>query len=659
MKLFVAILSALAVFLAPLLAQAPVQSQMLLGRDVAWRKQSGEWTIAEGSAAASASGTLSEYAASSGVSLKGRWLSVRVALEGDSAKAGLWLAGLRDEKGDLVRLTIDATSGVISNGRGRSVAALPSGAVDKPLDFVLKFSGDAMSIHFGGAEIGGFKVSFEDANPTPSLFVERGRATFSDFIVGGEPAKALVMQAAPVRLPVVAKAVVVADFAVDFSEAKMTALKSEWRAYFGVHAETAPGPWKTVRQFDGPSSGLPLKPLAPGKRLDGPFNGTPVEMDLAWFRDTQKRTSLGLDRNLPMIVGNDMDAVFIAPWRTILGKTLQDQIWALMKLAYSASPGVEKRLFFQWGDDINMQRLGTLPIAKLIQATPHHGMSYKRLANQPADAIAYAENFFAPAVEAVRKASSDVFGEPGRIPVMIGSCSRAGLDENRDWFRTVLEHSIAGEMAPSLRGKRVIDLVDYITVNHPFADAQDTKTLQALWNSYGKRVKGLWITEEFGSVGRISAHLTNRVALFFQWVAANDLDAQQARMIWDFVARKRGSDDCVGLMLQLAESMNGALRFGMDANETGTLYRISAGAGRLLIVYTPVEKKGVRAIPVGQLAIEVGEDRAKNPWLARLVAGSVRQGVNDVIPIRVDGSRLLITPKATTSAPWAVLVETP
>ena len=39
-----------------------------------------------------------------------------------------------------------------------------------------------------------------------------------------------------------------------------------------------------------------------------------------------------------------------------------------------------------------------------------------------------------------------------------------------------VDHIIMGDLAPSLKDKRVIDLVDYLTVNHPFADAADTNT---------------------------------------------------------------------------------------------------------------------------------------------------------------------------------------
>ncbi len=671
MKSVIAILTALAAFLSPLRSQEPaiapksVAPQILLAEGFAWQKRNGEWKVSGETVTSSATGTLSEYAAASGISLKGRWLSIRIALEGEAARAGFWLAGLRDEKGDLVRLALDSTSGRITNGRGRTIATLPTGAFEKPVELLLKFSADTMALHFAGAQIGELRVSFEDAKATPSLFVERGTATFSELLLGGSPEKPPIMKRpVPVRPPLApkapAKAVATAGLLLDFTEEKLTALPAQWQQYFGIHFETAPGPWKTVRQFDGPAFGLPLKSVLPGKTLEGPFNHAPVEMSLSWFRDYQKRTSLGLDKNLAVIAQNDIDAIYIAPWRSILGKTQQDQIWALLKLAYGSSTGAEKRLFFQWGDDINLQGLGTSPDVKIIQAVPRHGLTYKKNANRPEDAVAYAENYFAPAVEALHKASSDVFGEPLRIPVLIGSCSRAGVEANRDWFRSVLDHSITGEFAPSLKGQKVIDLVDYLTVNHPFADAADTKGLQSLWNTYGKQVRGLWITEEFGNVGRGPMHVLNRIALFFEWVAANKLDATQARLIWDFAARKRASDECVGLMIRLAEAMKGELRFGMEATDSGTFYRISAGGGRLIVIFIPTtDRKVTRLARVGEIALEVGEARANNPWVARMLSNSLRTVPDEIIPIRAEGSRLFITPNAVTIAQWAVLLETP
>jgi hypothetical protein len=664
MNLAAAIVSAFAILAAPLCAQSPASARrtspprLLLETPDSWRIQSGTWKPAEGTVTGTAGETLSEYAASSALPLKGRWLSLRMEISGEAAKAGLWLAGLRDDKSELVRLTFDTTSGKITNGRGHTIATLPAGTLGKPIDLLLNFSADSMRLRVNNEQPADLAVTYDEAQITPSLFVERGSAVFSTMVLGIDEIAPIKPTAPPPKAA--AKPVATLGLSADFSPDKMTVIKDGWKDYFGMQSVSAAGPWKTVRQFDGPSTALPTKTPAGGKVLTGPFNGTPVEMDLSWFREPLKRNSLGLDRNLPVVLGADLTAIYIAPWRSMLGKLQQDQIWALLKLAYGSDPRTEKRLLFQWGDDINSQRLGTDTDTRIVKATPRNGSGYVRNANQPADAASYAENYFAPAVEAVRAASKSVFGEEQRIPVLIGSCARAGLEANRDWFRSVLEHTIEGELAPTLKGRKIIDLVDYLTVNHPFADAPNTKALQALWNTYGKRVKGLWITEEFGNVANSPAQVMIRAALFLEWVSANDLDSQQARLIWNFGSRNPFKDDSTELARRLAETMTGSLRFAMETKDFGTIYRISSGENKLLLFYTPTtERKQMRSTKTGDISIEIGEDRAKEPWIARFVANSSRRAVDEVIPIRKDRTRLVITPNATGAGSWAILLEAP
>ncbi|MEK0450266.1 MAG: hypothetical protein RL088_2534 [Verrucomicrobiota bacterium] len=664
MQFAAAIITALAILVAPLCAQSPAPARrsspprLLLDTPDSWRVQSGTWKPADGTVTGTAGETLSEYAAVSAMPLKGRWLSLRMEISGDSAKAGLWFAGLRDDKSELVRLTLDTTSGNITNGRGRTIATLPAGTLGKPVDLLLNFSANAMRLRVNNEQVAELAITYDEPHITPSLFVERGTTVFSTMVLGIDEAAPLTAPAAPPK--VIAKPIATLGLSADFTPEKMTAIKDGWRDYFGMQSVSAAGPWKTVRQFDGPATSLPSKAPAGGQVLAGPFNGTPVEMDLSWFRDPLRRTSLGLDRNLPVILGADLTAIYVAPWRSMLGKLQQDQIWALMKLAYGSDPKTEKRLLFQWGDDINSQRLGTDTDARTIKATPRNGLGYVRNSNQPADAASYAENYFAPAVEAVRAASRSVFGDERSIPVLIGSCARAGLEANRDWFRSVLEHTIEGELAPTLKGRKVIDLVDYLTVNHPFADAPDTKSLQALWNTYGKRVKGLWVTEEFGNIGHSPAQVINRAALFLEWVSANDLDSQQTRLIWNFASRNAFKDDSTELARRLAETMTENLRFAMDTKDFGTLYRVASGENKLLLLYTPTsERKQMRATKTGDISIEVGEDRAKAPWVARFLVNSSRRAVDEVIPIRKEGTRLVITPNTIGIGSWAILIETP
>jgi hypothetical protein len=152
----------------------------------------------------------------------------------------------------------------------------------------------------------------------------------------------------------------------------------------------------------------------------------------------------------------------------------------------------------------------------------------------------------------------------------------------------------------------------------------------------------------------------SRIGLFFEWVAANNLDAQQTRMIWNFPAWKRPTDDSSSLFLKLSESMNGAIRFGSEAKDSGTIYRISSGENRLLIIFIPTtERRGIRPQPVGEIAAELGKEQAAKPWVARVIQSTGRRNPNDVLPVRTEDSRVFFTPTATTASGWAVMLELP
>src|SRR5215212_8567147 len=78
----------------------------LLSPEFKWQTQSGVWQSDPdtGSAHCASDGTLAEYAAATGVQLTGHWLSLRVSLSGSAPKAGVWFAGVRDSRGELLRL---------------------------------------------------------------------------------------------------------------------------------------------------------------------------------------------------------------------------------------------------------------------------------------------------------------------------------------------------------------------------------------------------------------------------------------------------------------------------------------------------------------------------------------------------------------------------
>jgi hypothetical protein len=673
-----------------------------------WQSQSGAWKADPdaGTATCTSDGTLAEYAATNGIALPGHWLAVRAQLTGPTAKAGLWLAGIRDTKGDPLRIAFDSAAGGLVGGRGEPIAALPNDAFTKSIEVVLNFAPDKVTVHHAGQQLAEIAVTFDEQQATPSLFVERGEAAFTDLLLSGDPVPVAPKPAPPANViplsPPVAKAPVPAPPAVspsplppapvpppaaatavtwtfDFTPEKLTALKSGWNDYFGVHFETAAGPWKMVRQFDGPEFGIPGQGRHTGdvKQFPGPFAQVPVDLSLADFRDWKRKDARNLDENLAALVRDDRQALWIAPWAGPIQKLEQDHIYALMKLTYGANPGAEGRLFFQWGDSLNDAHYGTTTSARRIYSAPSGSTRLGRGPNTPGDLVACAENYLAPAIEAVRFASSEIYQDPRRIPIVAGSCAAAADMENRAWYGQLFDRVLEGTSAPSLKGRRLASVVDYLAVNYPLHEAGNDAPLQELWDRFcavppnakpsaddnETRPRGLWVTEEYGPAYRGPGTLLTRAARFLNWTARNQLDAQQTRLLWYISTKQRGGEETMDAVRTLGQSFGaGALRLSVEDLGDSRLTRIAAGDGRMLIVHQPwVIRRGRRPTPVGDIALTVTEAQAARPWVARLYQDISRRPPPEgaAFPVRREANRLILTVSATMQEPWAVLVETP
>lgn len=628
--------------------------------DVAsWQQQSGTWEVSGGSAKGTANETVGELAAVRGARMPDRWLSFKVALTGDAVKAGVLFAGIRDSRGEILRFSVEQASASLTNGRGKMIAAL--GEMQPAVELLVKFSPEKVTVHQAGAQLAEIPVTYAEEQATISWFVERGTAQFSDVLLGNVPAAGSLAATPPVPVkggrPQVGKKV--ESLSLDLPAAKAMTLKGDWNEYFGVHFETEVGPWKMVRQFDGPEFGYPPKGRHSGdiKTYPGPFAGQPVELSLADYRDWKRKDARGLDEDLKSLIEQDRAGLYIAPWVSTFTTEQQDAVWALMKAVYGANVGAEGRVFFQWGDDINFRKLGTVTSTRVLSSSPRGGASPARGANQAADAVAYAENYFAPAVEATRRASAEIYRDERHIPILIGSCARASQGENRQWYSKVLGHELAGTSAPSLKGKKVIELTDYLTVNYPFFGVHDALALQELWEQYGAKVKGLWVTEEFGSTSRSTSVFLERLCLFLEWAATNQLDAQQTRLFWNLPARgdEKGND----LPRRLGTVFGGGpLQVARVEAGTSRIYRISAGDGKVLFVHLPpAEKRGKRTSYEVTLTPPAGmEDRV---WEATYISSKDRQNTLSpgvAVPIDKKDGKLVPAIDGTTQEAWALLM---
>lgn len=115
----------------------------------------------------------------------------------------------------------------------------------------------------------------------------------------------------------------------------------------------------------------------------------------------------------------------------------------------------------------------------------------------------YIEWGFAPAAEAIRQVSQDLYDEPDRIQLMSGDVANTSTADTQSWMRRMLTDPILGDTAPTLAGKRIIDLVDYVGVHYIVKGPFWRQYMNYLYNDYVKTglIKGIWSTEEMGGGG--------------------------------------------------------------------------------------------------------------------------------------------------------------
>jgi|GEM_PF-2101026 len=165
----------------------------------------------------------------------------------------------------------------------------------------------------------------------------------------------------------------------------------------------------------------------------------------------------------------------------------------------------------------------------------------RRLGGTPNDDFIipyYAEYFLAPTVEALDRASREVFGQPGRIHIVLGSLAGAGSPGAGPWLDKLLAYRLKGTYAPGLKGRTVSELVEIIAVHYLLSYPGDNwrrvlDIIQDKWVGQG-RIKGIWSTEEIGrrrGIAGFGASTAARVmARFVDWTAQHGLAPEYGKV---------------------------------------------------------------------------------------------------------------------------------
>lgn len=130
----------------------------------------------------------------------------------------------------------------------------------------------------------------------------------------------------------------------------------------------------------------------------------------------------------------------------------------------------------------------------------------------------FVEYFLAPAIEGINEAKANSTN-PDRIKVMLGSIANAHRDSAFNmWLPILWNYTVQGEFAPKLKGKKVSELVDGITIHYVLTEKSDLKLLERYYNLYGKQNKIVFTTEELGGHSYLGLGATTGIMIFARYM---------------------------------------------------------------------------------------------------------------------------------------------
>ncbi|MBC2603976.1 hypothetical protein [Puniceicoccus vermicola] len=148
-------------------------------------------------------------------------------------------------------------------------------------------------------------------------------------------------------------------------------------------------------------------------------------------------------------------------------------------------------IYWEIGNEVNSSNrfsLRDITDGEHVRGHPQHGYDY-------------VEFYLAPAIEALREASTDVYGDPGKVKILMGSVSGVLKPENREYLDLILGSTIEGLHAPTLAGKKVGEVIDAAVIHYSNGQRDLLQGIFDQWIASGE-VKDLWTTEELGARGR-------------------------------------------------------------------------------------------------------------------------------------------------------------
>ena len=205
----------------------------------------------------------------------------------------------------------------------------------------------------------------------------------------------------------------------------------------------------------------------------------------------------------------------------------------------------------------------------------------------------FVEYFVAPTIQALDEAGTQVGFD---APAVLGSIVSGHNPDSRAWLDTLLNYTIQGTYAPALAGKRVYEVVDYVSFHYTIAASNWEESYNDIskWIGQGK-IKGIIDTEELGAQsmdrGAAQFQALQGFARFMHWVNEHGYTPTQGRL--NFWAQGNDTPDEAMTILHtfLGETSLNNMTLPTFLGQAGTpeaySFETSQGSKRLLAVFTP------------------------------------------------------------------------
>ncbi|TWU62591.1 Acetyl esterase Axe7A precursor [Crateriforma conspicua] len=398
--------------------------------------------------------------------------------------------------------------------------------------------------------------------------------------------------------------------------------------------------------------------------LKGPFTGKDIRFQLSDFHAARGgQSALQL---IPELIEHDLTAIYLMTniVRPSLTAFDQDRAYWAVRLIHERYPKAADHIVWQIGNEVVSGHFDPRGVWRNMPR------DQRRQAGMKEDNFFgydlkwkeeyYVNSYLAPAVEAIERASRDVYGDPRRIRIALGSMNPYNRP-NLTFLKNVMGRTFNSPHAESLKGEAVTKHIDFLTVHYMTGSSKSIDTLQLYHDDYLKsgHVKGIWVTEDHGHAGLGPVTIIERGFRFMDWAARNDLSAVQTRLCWwgerQVEAGGRGEvattiigDFLAGRQLQiLSESIEAGRVCAVRDDHEGRVQRV-------LIALVP-EKRS--EIEIGALRIPLLQTRS-DQWRAEAIQYSATgPGKPFDAEVRTDKGRIHVELNRRFSEPALLLLS--